>query len=398
MKILFISRWFPYPPNNGAKLRILHLLQGAASQHEVFLLSFSDNPEKDSQPSQIHTICREVRTVLWKEYQPTSLQALLGLFSLEPRSLADTYSDQMAAEIIQIQNKETFDLVITTEWQLLAYRHLFLHQPVLFEELEMGVFYGNYRNATRLLARLRHGLTWAKHRLFLSRAVSDDQVCTVVSEHEKQLLAQIKNHNRSIHVIPNGVMVKEYADIHAEPQPNQIIFTGSFRYFANYEAAVWFIKEVFPLIQAQVPQAALTITGDPAGLKVPANRAVRVAGFVDDVRPYIARATVSIAPLQIGGGTRLKILEAMAIGTPVVSTSKGAEGLDAQDGHNILIADRPDDFARCVVSLFRDAALCRQLAQNAKQLVQSRYDWDVIMPEFLKVVALAASPQGRQAS
>jgi glycosyltransferase involved in cell wall biosynthesis len=204
--------------------------------------------------------------------------------------------------------------------------------------------------------------------------------------------------NASITVIPNGVAVEEYENVREEPEPNTLIFTGSFRYRPNYDAMIWFLKTVFPLIKKRVPEVSLSITGDHGGLALPADPHVHLTGFVNDVRPLIARSWVSVAPLQDGGGTRLKILEAMAIGTPVVSTSKGAEGLDARGGEHLLIADTAEDFANCVVSVLEDHALRTQLGQNALQLIRKSYDWAVIMPLFLNVIEQAASPNRAQAA
>lgn len=388
MRILFLSRWFPDPPDNGAKLRILNLLRGLAGEHEVHLLSFADDPAAVNLKT-LETFCRSVTAVQWREYQPGSRRALLGLFDPLPRSLVDTHSPEMEQEIRRALDRKTFDLVITSQWQMTAYRHQFAGLPALYEEIEIGVLHGQVARAASAAARLRAGLTWRKHHRYLLDLLSGGQPCTVVSEQEKQLLAGVVR-PAVIHVIPNGVALDEYARINETPLPDSLIFTGSFRYRPNHEAMLWFIQQVLPRIQAQVPGVRLTITGDAAGLALPENSCVTHAGFVEDVRPRIARSWVSIAPLQVGGGTRLKILEAMALGTPVVSTGKGAEGLAARHGVHLAIADSADDFARQTVTVLLDAALRERLSVNGRELIRTRYDWRVILPEFLKVVDEAA--------
>ena len=134
----------------------------------------------------------------------------------------------------------------------------------------------------------------------------------------------------------------------------------------------------------------LFITGNHASKPLPPTRNVTLTGYVDDVRPLVARAWCSVVPLRIGGGTRLKILEAMALGTPVVATSKGAEGLDVRDGEHLLIADEPAAFAEQVVRLLRDADLRAALAANSRRLVAERYDWAIVMPKFLALVGRIA--------
>jgi glycosyltransferase involved in cell wall biosynthesis len=180
--------------------------------------------------------------------------------------------------------------------------------------------------------------------------------------------------------------MSDYQTSTRDPEPNTLIFTGSFRYHANYEAMVWFLQEVFPLVLAQKPEVQLTITGDHAGKTLPMLENVNLVGFVDDVQSLIASSWVSVVPLLVGGGTRLKILEAMALCTPVVSTTKGAEGLNIQHGEDILIADTPEAFAKAVIRLLRDRDLREKLAGNAYRLVADEYNWPVIMPRFLELV------------
>jgi glycosyltransferase involved in cell wall biosynthesis len=148
----------------------------------------------------------------------------------------------------------------------------------------------------------------------------------------------------------------------------------------------WFIREVFPIILAKIPEAHLTITGDPANQSLPPNTQITHAGFVEDVRPYISRASCSIVPLHTGGGTRLKILEAMALGTPVVSTSKGAEGLNVQHGIHLLIADEPAVYANAVIQILEDHDFRKRIAENAYGLLNNQYSSKVIIPHYLDLI------------
>jgi polysaccharide biosynthesis protein PslH len=390
MKILFLSRWFPYPTDNGSKLRIFHLLKGLAQVHDVHLLAFSDCPQAaDTTP--LAAFCKAVRVVQWREFAPRSWRAVGGFFSLSPRSLIDTYSKEMEQAVRTELAAQKFDLVIVSQWQMAAYRHLFAGVPVLFEEIEVGIFHQAVTAPAPPAARLRSALSWIKHRRYLAQMLSGGSACTVVSESERMLLASIVPNSSNIAVIQNGVALENYNQNQASRAPYSLIFTGSFRYRPNYQAVLWFVQEVFPRIRAQTPQATLQITGDPDGLALPYCPGVQHLGFVDDVRPLIARSTVSVVPLLQGGGTRLKILEAMALGTPVVSTPKGAEGLDGQDGVHLLVAASPENFANCVLELFNNPQLRASLSENARKLIQQHYDWKVVMPAFLKVVGRAAA-------
>jgi len=160
-------------------------------------------------------------------------------------------------------------------------------------------------------------------------------------------------------------------------------------YSANYDAMQFFLRDVYPQVRAAVPGASLTITGSTAGVDqagLALDDTVHLTGYVDDIRPVIAGSAACVVPLRQGGGTRLKILEAMALGVPVVSTRKGAEGLDVVDGEHLLLADTPRDLAAATVRLLQDGALRACLASQARALVERRYDWRAIGAAFTALV------------
>ena len=385
MKILFLSRWFPFPVNNGSKIRIYNLLRGLSQHHDVTLLSFADQPGVSPEAAQVKSICREAHVVPWREFDPRSWRSRLAFFSLKPRSVVDTFSPEMAAKISSLLKMEKFDLVIASQFPMAVYYPYFGQTPALYEEVELGLSYGDAHDPTGgWKKRLRHSLTWFKLRRYFSQLLGVFRACTVASEQERQLLQKLFPGNRNeIVVVPNCVNVEEYGDIRVGTQPAQLVFTGSFRYHTNYEAMVWFVGQVFPLILEKVPSAQLVITGDHADLPLPSMKNVTLAGYVDDIKALIAASAVSLAPLWSGGGTRLKILEAMAIGTPVVATSKGAEGLDAVSGEHLFVADDPEQFAGDVIRLLQDPGLRARISSHARMLVGEKYDWAGILPALL---------------
>jgi polysaccharide biosynthesis protein PslH len=393
MKILFISRWFPYPPDNGSKLRVHNLLRGLSKEHEITLLSFSDRPEIDKKNSEILKLCKQVSVVPWKAYNPKSRRALWGYFSPQPRSVKDTFSQEMATKIQQILATERYDCVIASQSDAARYRGYFCELPAVFEEIELGVFYESYSQAGRIKDKICHGFTWLKHKNYISSLARNFNACTVVSEEEKCLVSRILPEYQAVKVIPNCINLADYEHILRQPEPGSIVFTGSFRYFANYNAMVWFIKEVLPIIQKKIGDVKVIITGDHANLPLPPTHDVTLTGFVDDIHLLIANSLVSIAPIFQGGGTRLKILEAMALRTPVVATSKGAQGLEVVPGEHLLIADSAVDFAHAIIMIISDTELSQRLADNAYQLVQEKYDWQVVMPSFLSLVQKVSNHQ-----
>jgi polysaccharide biosynthesis protein PslH len=392
MKILFLSRWFPYPINNGSKVRIFTLLRGLAKHHDITLLSFADQPDVRPDAPELRSICSEINVVPWQEYNPRGRRARLGFLSASPRFILDTYSSPMAEMIRRTILKTKYDLVIASQLSMASYYRCFSETPALFEELELGLFSIQAVGAGSRFKSFRSNLTWYKLSRYVSSILNHYQACTVASEQE---LTLFKNNfpafKRDVEVIPNCVSLEDYENIKAVPVSNQLIFTGSFRYQVNYDAMVWFVREVFPKVLKHLPGTKLVITGDHANLPLPSLINVTLTGYVEDIKSLIASSAVSIAPLWSGGGTRLKILEAMAIGTPVVATSKGAEGLDLQHDANILIADSPEDFANCVIRLLKDNDLRENLAKNAKSFVKEKYDWASVMPRYLQLIERISS-------
>jgi polysaccharide biosynthesis protein PslH len=388
MKILFLSRWFPFPVNNGSKIRISNLLRGLGQQNDVTLLSFNDQPDTPPDTAELLSICSSVHSVPWREFDPKSTSAKLGFLSWMPRSIIDTFSSEMAEKITELIGNSEFDLIIASQLQMAAYFPYFQNIPALFEELEIGLVHGQAFSADGKI-RLRHALTWFKLRMYLSRLLDAFQAVTVASEREEMLVRQNFPHVKDVFLFPNCINMDEYRQVQVEPRSNTLIFTGSFRYRANYEAMQWFVIKVFPLVLEKIPDAELIVTGDPAGLSLPIMKNVTLAGHVDDIKSQIAASTLALAPLWIGGGTRLKILEAMAIGTPVVATTKGAEGLDAVSGEHLLIADDPMQFSEHVLRLLSDSSLRQRISQNAAILVSEKYDWKHVLPGFSSLLTKA---------
>ena len=190
----------------------------------------------------------------------------------------------------------------------------------------------------------------------------------------------------SISTVPNGIDLARYAGDFGPLQADTLVYAGSLTYQPNFDAVSFFVREIFPRIRAKRPNARLLVTGSLDGVdraSLPDTAGVEFTGYVDDVRPTIARSWLSIAPLRAGGGTRVKILESLALGTPVVATRKGAEGLDLMPGRDLLVADDPAEFAAAVVRVLDDEALRNTLGCQGGQAVAAKYGWDTIGQQFL---------------
>jgi glycosyltransferase involved in cell wall biosynthesis len=259
------------------------------------------------------------------------------------------------------------------------------------DNLTARMLYETYQPTPPSLERLRRYLAYRKFQTYESELFRHFDLCLVVSERDQKLLAEyVPLAPHQIGLVPNGVDLEHYQPGLYAPDEGRLVYNGAVTYQANYDAVRYFLESIFPQVRRDVPEARLTVTGRTEGVDLqalPSQDGVTFTGFVDDVRPVVGGSSVCVVPLRQGAGTRLKILEAMALGTPVVSTPKGAEGLAVEHGTHLLIADTPRDFARQTVRLLQDTVLRRGLAERALQLVQSRYAWADIRLRFGEMVA-----------
>ncbi len=385
MRVLFLSRWFPYPPDNGAKIRIFNLVKGLAAQHAVHLISFASESVSDERMNGMRRYCQLVEAVQYRSFRPSSWKALQGFFSPRPRSVEDTFSSEMQARVDRASRATPFDILIASEIDMAAYAVGLPISVKIFEEVEVTTIYEQFAKADSLGRKLRGGLTWWKLSRYLANLLQTFDGCTVVSEIEGKRLQQVSPGYRSIGVVPNGVDVDALRFEAVTPELDTLIYNGSLTYSANFDAVEHFLQEIYPRILVERSNVKFLVTGKLEGVSVerlPCYPGVTFTGYLDDVRPTLARSWASVAPLRLGGGTRLKILEAMALGTPVIATRKGAEGLEVVPDRDLLIADDPVEFAAQTLRLLGDADLRQRLSRSARRLVETQYDWATISQRF----------------
>lgn len=393
MRVLFLSRWYPYPPDNGSRIRVFSLLKHLSARHTVDLISFTEEPLTHEQLQAMRAYCRNVAAVPYRSFQPRRWKALLGLFSPRPRSVIDTHNADMQQRVEQAGRAGDVDVVIASQIDMAPYALAVAGVPRIFEEVELTVLYENYVKQRSPLQRVRRGLGWWKTSRYVAGLLRAFDGCTVVSEAERERVGALLPGYQPVAVIPNGVDVAHPTDTFGAPEADTLIYSGALTYPANFDAMDFFLREVFPLIRAERPNVRIVITGKLNGVPVdrlPQLEGVIFSGYLDDVRPAVARSWVSVVPLREGGGTRLKVLEALALGTPVIATRKGAEGLDLVPGRDVLIADDPAEFAAAVVCVLRDPALRATLGRDGREAAAGKYNWRMIGERFCGFVETVA--------
>lgn len=384
MKLLFLSPYLPSPPRWGAPRRVHGLVSELARRHEVSLLAFTVSGEDTNGALQATgQYCAEVVTVEndhldraldRKRKRQIQLRSLLHIHSFEHLAY---YHPAFQKEIDRLVARLDFDVITTEHAQLACYRLPRTARLVLDEH---NIEYDVLRRTTATeRPSIRKFYNWVNHlklRCEERSAWHRADGITLTSERDEELVRQYASDKRTA-VIPNAVDTEFFRPSPAPVEAGTILFFGAINYYPNTEGLLFFLDEVFPLVKRQHPGARLLIVGQlpPSAITCRAAEDVIVTGLVDDVRPYLARAAVVVAPLRIGGGTRLKIVEAMAMGKPIVATRIGAEGLDVNDGEHILLGDTAEDFATQVVRALDDSALAQRLGLAARQRAEALYTW-----------------------
>jgi glycosyltransferase involved in cell wall biosynthesis len=404
--ILVLTPQFPsYPPSQGTTIRNFNLVAGLARHHEVHLLSFGD--PADGRDTPLHKLCRSVQVV--RPPQRTMAQRLQCLFfSRRPDMAQRLPSAPFRAALEVILQREDPDVVQVEGielaqylFQVAAWRGGRARPLLIFDQhnaeylLQQRAFETDAGQLWPFHARRWAGaaysfVQWRRLQRYERRACLVADRVAAVSEADAEALRRLLP-DLAPAVVPNGVDMTYYTaqvpplGAGEAPAGGDLVFTAKMDFRPNVDAVLWFIQEVLPLIRRELPATRFWVVGkDPHPRLAPLadEPGVVLTGWVQDVRPYIDAAGVYVIPLRVGGGTRLKVLEAMAMGKAIVSTGLGCEGFDLVPGQELVVADEPAPFARAVVHLLGDPDLRGRLGRAARRFAGARYDWRMIVPKM----------------
>ena len=380
MQILFLSPRQCWPVVSGAKLREYHLARSLGENAELTYLYFKGETAIASKDL---PFCRKIVAVNKpRPYTPGKI--IRGLFGRIPLTLINYYSPDMTSALSELTRSAAFDLVHIDSLHMVTYL------PALPDSLRKRAVFNWHNIESELLQRYAAATSSLPRKLYASmtarrvKSVEREilQTCfghLVCSERERlQLLGWVPE--ARIAVVENGVDTKAFDGL-PKATRNRVLFVGSMAYHANSDAIVWFTDRIWPAIHERYPHWTLTLVGSDPPPQVRAlseRQGVEVTGTVPDVKPYYAEAILAIVPLLTGGGTRLKILEALAAGVPVVSTSLGIEGLTVTHGEEVLIADSEAEWLPACVSLADQGELWNKLVVAGRRLVECRYNWEIL--------------------
>jgi polysaccharide biosynthesis protein PslH len=400
MKILWLNPGLLLPLDKGGKLRTWHLMRHLARRHQITFLSFADPDAPEADRAGMSEVCAELVTVPRRDPTKGSLTFLLDaashLVRRLPYAVGKYRSAKLNSRLVNLLATGDFDLVVCDFLAPVANVPARLPCPsVLFtHNVEAEIWRRHAETAHSPLRKALLSAQWRRTVRFEREAVRRFDLVLAVSDTDRRTLLQAYGPLRqAVHVVPTGVDTAYFADVTGPVRPRHMVFTGSMDWLPNEDAMLYFVHDVLPLIRREEPDATLAIVGrapTPAIVKLGSEYGVEVTGRVEDVRPHVAAGAVYIVPLRIGGGTRLKIFEAMAMGKPVVSTTIGAEGLPITPGADVLIADSPGTFADGVVRLFRSEEERTRVGEAGRRLVAEQYDWSAVFGHLEQALETAA--------
>ena len=410
MNILWLNAGLLLPLDKGGKLRTWHLMRHLARRHEITYLSFAVPDQSPADIEGMREVASRVIVVPRGEVSKGSprfyADAARYLLNPIPYAIAKYRSPSYAAHVKALVAQERYDLIVCDFLPPLINMPARLGVPsVLFtHNVEAEIWRRHIDTASNPLMRALLVSQWRRMLAFEGGALDRFALILTVSETDRNTFDRLyPSRNREYHVVPTGVDTTYFAPETAHGSTpavagaaQQLVFTGSMDWLPNEDGMLYFCRDILPRIRHAEPGVTLSIVGrspTPAVRRLAGTDGVEVTGRVDDVRPHVARAAVYVVPLRVGGGTRLKIFEAMSMGKAVVSTSVGAEGLPVTDGRDIVIADEPAAFAEAVVRLLRDRTERNRLAAAARQLVVDKYDWAAVSGELEAALLRAARPE-----
>lgn len=392
MKILWLSSGFLHPTTRGGQIRTLEMLRRLRTRHEIHYLALHDGrPEALARSSEYCFKAWPVPfTLAARDSARFWIQTARGLFSQLPVVVARKRSRAAQIMIEKLLRTEHFDVVVCDF--LTPTVNLLSTQPfVLFEHNVETIIWRRYAEGARDPIRRSFFRAQAERLLAFERAACRRAAHVVaVSEADAKLLRDLCGISH-VSAVPTGVDVAYFSrPASGDANNSGLLFAGSMDWIPNIDGVLWFVREVMPLIRRRLPQCSLTIAGRRPAASIralTANPLLHVTGTVEDMRPYLWSGGVSIVPIRIGSGTRLKIYESMAAETAVVSTTIGAEGLEVSSPHNIRIADTPEDFASACVELLTDAEARARQTAAALRLVREGFSWETVAARFEETLA-----------
>jgi len=400
MRVLYLCHRVPYPPNKGDKIRAFHQLRGIAARHEVDLFTLADHHHDPKDEIALRQYCSRM-TVARLQPARSQLRMLAQLLTHRPLSLAYFYSAELHGEIRRALLRRSYDRIFVFCSSMAQYVDWVDDVPALVDIVDVDSDkWMQYAAVKRFPLSAVYRREWHKLREYERKLYGKFPVL-VTTEREAELVRRASDQAR-VQVIPNGIDATYFDPVQSATVSEQptVIFVGDMAYFPNEEAVKFFALKVLPSIRTVLPKIRFFIVGRDPGRNVRRLQnipGVIVTGAVPDIRPYLAKAQVSVAPFSIATGIQNKILEAMAYALPVVATPRAQQGLSKRVAEMVEVGQNAQELAACIVRLLRNPQLARQVGIEGRERVAAEYSWERSVDQLVQLLEahkMAAIPRG----
>jgi sugar transferase (PEP-CTERM/EpsH1 system associated) len=379
MKILFLTSRFPYPPIRGDKIRVFNQIRELSKNHEIVLATYA-TPDDGRYYEPLKKYVKRIERVPFKKFR-AYLNAGAAVFSKSPLQVAYYSSPGMRATVERLISEEDPDIIHAHLIRMAPYALGYPEIPKVLDICDsMTLNYEHFLKYRGGLTRLLYALEKTRTKEYESTVPYDFDANLVVSPHDHDFISGLCPDAR-IEVVPMGVDTSYFKPAEGKREDNLMAFMGTMSYFPNIDAMTWFGHDILPIIRRTVPHAKLSIVGsDPTEEveELAGDPAITVTGYVDDVRPFVAPATAFVCPIRAATGLNTKVLEAMAMGLPVIATPEACEGIGVDDGVNVLYANDPMTFSERVIEVLQNHEFGRSIGLAGREHVKKQFTWAVV--------------------
>jgi sugar transferase (PEP-CTERM/EpsH1 system associated) len=378
MRILVLAPRFPFPLDKGDRITVFNLVRHFSRLHDVALVTFLEPGQSPADRRHLIDTTDRIATVPLSKRR-AYLRALLGMLRGRPLQVGYYSSPQMARKVAQVIEEFQPDIVYSHTIRMAEYLAGERLPKVLAMQISMRLNYGRLaRFHKSVLRRIVYRIEAWRAGRYEPRIARRFDRCLLISEHDAVALGKPRPEN--ILINPHGVDYRFFSSTGAGAEEDgSLVFTGNLAYPPNADAVEWFVAEILPLIRAEVPGVRLSVVGAdplPGVRRLADDPSVEVTGRVPDLRPYLDRAQVALDPLRVGAGLQNKVLEGMSMGVPMVVTAVANEGIGAEPGRHLLVADTPEEFAAAAVALLRDPERRTAMGAHARAFIVEQWSWE----------------------